>query len=76
MKRILKENNEKNNLTINPDIQSILTTYLGNQTIQKFTQTMFSERSNDTDLWWENLDKAVEAASILQEIEVMNYKIG
>ncbi len=42
----------QNVTALNPDRASLLSVYLGNNTIQKFVQTVFSARSNTTDLWW------------------------
>ena len=56
---------------LNPSRYSLFTSMIGNNTRQKFIQIVFSERSNDTDLWWGNLDKTVEAATILHEIGAM-----
>ena len=57
---------------LNPSRYSLFTSMIGNNTRQKFIQIVFSERSNNTDLWWGNLDKTVEAATILHEIGTMN----
>ena len=57
---------------LTPSRYSLITSMIGNNTRQKFIQIVFSERSNDSDLWWGNLDKTVEAATILHEIGAMN----
>lgn len=61
---------------LNPNSTSLMAEYIGNNTKDKFIQTVFTQRTNATDLWWGSLNKTVEAATIFQELGVMNYTIG
>ena len=65
------------NLTLlNPDRTSLIDDYIGNNTKERFVQIVLAERSNETDLWWGNLERTVEAASILKELGVMSLSLA
>ena len=46
----------------------LLSDFLTNYTVNKLVQIVFSERSNNTDLWWGTFNKTIEAASVLQRL--------
>ena len=54
---------------------SLVSDFLKGTTVNKIVQTIFSERSNNTDLWWGTFNKTIEAASVLNKLGVLRDRL-